>query len=100
MDGADSLAKRERRTATSISDRGPQLLFISDATKLFELSGLRMVEEEVWRCHSVLCSPVLSVPPNTGHQCCVFPPPHPTKQFSAMCSSFIMLVFMHDLFVS
>ena len=37
------------------------------ATKLFELNGLRMVEEEVWRCHSVLCSPVLSVPPNTRH---------------------------------
>ena len=30
VDGADSLAKRERRTAPSISDRGPQLLFIGD----------------------------------------------------------------------
>ena len=24
-------------------------------------------ENSEWRCHSVLCSPVLSVPPNTGH---------------------------------
>ena len=33
VDGADNLAKRERRTSTLISDRGPWLLFIIDRYK-------------------------------------------------------------------
>ena len=45
-----------------------------------------------WRCHRVLCSPVLSVPPNTGNWCCVLSHPHPVEQFTAICSPFIMLV--------
>ena len=49
MDGADSLAKSERRAATLIQTEDRNLCFSVTATKLFELSGLHKVEEKVWR---------------------------------------------------
>ena len=50
VDGADSLAKRERGEL-QLQFRTEDLNFCLSvvATKLFELSGLRMLEEEVWR---------------------------------------------------
>ena len=50
MDGADNLAKREREELQlQFEAKNRNFCLSVTATKLFELSGLRIVKEEVWR---------------------------------------------------